>query len=72
MDDVKLQAEDKVDKEKKLPVTGKSEATEDKLQSKTSTASLAEQDLDTFLLGDLEDSDGGMSLFSELAFLFLL
>ncbi|XP_021912303.1 uncharacterized protein LOC110826032 [Carica papaya] len=58
MDDVKLQAEDKVDKEKKLPVTGKSEATEDKLQSKTSTASLAEQDLDTFLLGDLEDSDG--------------
>ncbi|CAK9142471.1 unnamed protein product [Ilex paraguariensis] len=38
--------------------TNKSEAVRTKLQSKTSTSSSAAQDLDIFLLGDLDDSDG--------------
>ncbi|XP_061363143.1 uncharacterized protein LOC133306776 [Gastrolobium bilobum] len=37
--------------------TGKAEATGKNLKSKSSNASSTEQDLDTFLLGDLEDSD---------------
>ncbi|CAL5189109.1 unnamed protein product [Lathyrus oleraceus] len=38
--------------------SGKAEVTGKLLKSKSSNASSIEQDLDTFLLGDLEDSDG--------------
>lgn len=38
--------------------SGKAEVTGKVLKSKSSNASSIEQDLDTFLLGDLEDSDG--------------
>lgn len=38
--------------------TGKAEATEKNLKSKSSNSS-TEQDFDSFLLGDLEDNDGG-------------
>jgi hypothetical protein len=31
-------------------------------KGKASNSSSAEQDLDTFLLGDLEDSDGGQGI----------
>ncbi|XVF03125.1 hypothetical protein REPUB_Repub04eG0234000 [Reevesia pubescens] len=59
MEEVKQRAEDgaKEDKSKPTPVVQKEES-ESSLKSKTSSAS-AEQDLDTFLLGDFEDSDGG-------------
>lgn len=64
MEDIKLKAEKQVTDNtvKPTPVvegTAKTELTEKNLKTKTSTASSAEQDLDTFLLGDLEDSDGG-------------
>ncbi|KAJ4838503.1 hypothetical protein Tsubulata_030463, partial [Turnera subulata] len=60
-EEIKRKAEEqiKAEKVKQSPVAGESsrtEATEKKLESKKSSA---EQDLDTFLLGDLEDSDGG-------------
>ncbi|KAH7569946.1 hypothetical protein ACOSP7_017839 [Xanthoceras sorbifolium] len=64
MEDIKVKAEKQVTDNivKPTPVVGdtnKTEMTEKKLTTRTSTASSAEQDLDTFLLGDLEDSDGG-------------
>ncbi|KAK7255557.1 hypothetical protein RIF29_28970 [Crotalaria pallida] len=37
--------------------TGKAEATRKNVKDKSSNSSFAEQDLDTFLLGDLEDKD---------------
>ncbi|XVE91682.1 hypothetical protein REPUB_Repub01dG0031400 [Reevesia pubescens] len=55
MEEVKQNAEAKEDKSKQTPVV-KTEEPESGLKSKTSSA---EQDLDTFLLGDFEDSDGG-------------
>lgn len=48
----------------------KEEGTENKLQSQTSKSSSAEQDLDTFLLGDLDDSDGGPGIESMSLSLF--
>ncbi|CAK7326420.1 unnamed protein product [Dovyalis caffra] len=62
MEEVKRKAEEqiKVEKEKESAVVGenssKSESADKNLKTKTSSA---EQDLDSFLLGDLEDSDGG-------------
>ncbi|KAJ0038392.1 hypothetical protein Pint_23442 [Pistacia integerrima] len=60
MEEIKLKAKEiKDDQVKPTPVVGdtdKSEVTGKSLKSKTSST---EQDLDTFLLGDLEDSDGG-------------
>ncbi|KAF4348844.1 hypothetical protein CsatB_019969 [Cannabis sativa] len=65
MEEVKLkEAEQKKDDEtKQASVVGgndKEKGMEKNLSSKTSKSSSAEQDLDTFLLGDLEDSDGGL------------
>lgn len=64
LEEVKLRAaaEQQVDnKVEKTAVTGeteKVEATGKNVKSKSSNSSATEQDLDTFLLGDLEDSDG--------------
>ena len=68
MEEVKRKEEEqkKEDKSKQSAVSGENSGSEvkDKNQkSKLSTASSAEQDLDTFLLGDLEDSDGGQGIF---------
>ncbi|XP_062111304.1 uncharacterized protein LOC133822865 [Humulus lupulus] len=65
MEEVKLkEAEQKKDDDtKQASVVGgndKDEGMEKNLSSRTSKSSSAEQDLDTFLLGDLEDSDGGL------------
>ncbi|KAK3222776.1 hypothetical protein Dsin_009801 [Dipteronia sinensis] len=64
MEEIKVKAEKQVTDNivKPTPVVGdtsKIELTEKNLTTRTSTGSSAEQDLDTFLLGDLEDSDGG-------------
>ncbi|KAJ6689738.1 hypothetical protein OIU85_006089 [Salix viminalis] len=62
MEEVKRKAEEQIkdEKEKESSVVGEnssqSESTEKNLKSKTSSD---EQELDSFLLGDLEDSDGG-------------
>lgn len=58
VEEIKLQQEEqtKADKVEQTPVVGK-EVVGGNLKSKSSSAS-AEQDLDSFLLGDLEDSDG--------------
>ncbi|XVF85750.1 hypothetical protein PTKIN_Ptkin17bG0142500 [Pterospermum kingtungense] len=56
MEELKQKEEAKEDKAKQAPAV-KTEQ-ESGLKSKTSSAS-TEQDLDTFLLGDFEDSDGG-------------
>lgn len=61
MEEIKLKEEEQKKEEntKQTSVVGgndKEEVLEKKLSSKSSSA---EQDLDTFLLGDLEDSDGG-------------
>ncbi|XP_065879698.1 uncharacterized protein [Euphorbia lathyris] len=60
MEDIKRKGEEQIkdDKSNQSPVSGDnsgSQMKENNLKSKTSSA---EQDLDTFLLGDLEDSDG--------------
>ncbi|OAY31181.1 uncharacterized protein LOC110600610 [Manihot esculenta] len=64
MEEIKSKAEKQKKDEKSKPSavsqeTSNPEVTEKNQKSRTSTASSAEQDLDTFLLGDLEDSDGG-------------
>ncbi|KDP31406.1 hypothetical protein JCGZ_11782 [Jatropha curcas] len=64
MEEIKRKAEEQIkdDKLKQSATSGDnstSEVIEKNLKSRTSTASSAEQDLDSFLLGDLEDSDGG-------------
>ncbi|KAF2321382.1 hypothetical protein GH714_040970 [Hevea brasiliensis] len=64
MEEIKRKAEEQIKDEKSTQsaISGensRSEVTEKNLKSKISTASSAEQDLDTFLLGDLEESDGG-------------
>ncbi|KAG8652321.1 uncharacterized protein LOC110616489 isoform X2 [Manihot esculenta] len=64
MEEIKRKAEEQIkdDKSNQTAVSGQdsgSEMTEKSMKSRTSTASSAEQDLDTFLLGDLGDSDGG-------------
>ncbi|KAH9707828.1 BSD domain-containing protein [Citrus sinensis] len=63
MEEIKLKDEKKMtdDTVKPTPIVGetsKSEVTEKNLKSRTSTSSSIEQDLDTYLLGDLEESDG--------------
>ncbi|KAK4260957.1 hypothetical protein QN277_004014 [Acacia crassicarpa] len=64
LEEVKLRAaaEQKVDNKVEKTVvtegTEKVEATGKNVKSKSSNSSSTEQDLDTFLLGDLEDSDG--------------
>jgi len=57
MEEIKLKEveQTKGDKVEQTPIVG-SEVVETKLKSKTSTSS-AEQDLDSFLLGDLNDGD---------------
>ncbi|XP_021674833.2 uncharacterized protein LOC110660739 isoform X2 [Hevea brasiliensis] len=64
MEEIKCKAEEQIKDEKSTQSAlsgenSRSEVTEKNLKSKISTASSAEQDLDTFLLGDLEESDGG-------------
>lgn len=67
MEELKLKEEEKLkdDKAKQTPVVGeadKAEGSETNNKSLTSKSSSTEQDLDSFLLGDLEDSDGGQGL----------
>lgn len=63
MQEVQLRAaaEQNVDPKEEQPAvtggTGKAEATGNNLKGRPSNSSSTEQDLDTFLLGDLEDSD---------------
>ncbi|CAH8253533.1 unnamed protein product [Arabidopsis lyrata] len=58
MEALKTKAEHESEEAKNAPVTGETETVEKNVAiSRTSTAT-SEQDLDTFLLGDLEDSDG--------------
>ncbi|CAF2138986.1 unnamed protein product [Brassica napus] len=57
MEELRNKAESKVEEAKKTPAVGGTETAENNVtKSRASTAS-SEQDLDTFLLGDLEDSD---------------
>ncbi|KAF8079748.1 hypothetical protein N665_1003s0010 [Sinapis alba] len=57
MEELRNKAESKDEEAKKTPVVGGTETAEKNVtKNRTSTAS-SEQDLDTFLLGDLEDSD---------------
>ncbi|KAJ7943292.1 BSD domain protein [Quillaja saponaria] len=51
--------DDKLKQTLVLGGTEKSERVEKNMKSQTSNSSSTEQDLDSFLLGDLEDSDGG-------------
>ncbi|KAJ1412098.1 hypothetical protein SESBI_20739 [Sesbania bispinosa] len=63
MEEVQLRAESKKNVDSKVeqtPVTGgtgKAETSGKNVKGKSSNSSSTEQDLDTFLLGDLEDSD---------------
>ncbi|KAK9934947.1 hypothetical protein M0R45_022068 [Rubus argutus] len=64
MEELKLKEAEQLkdDKVKQTPVAGeadKTEGTETNKNNLSSKSSSSEQDLDTFLLGDLEDSDGG-------------
>lgn len=62
MEDVKLKAAENIKDDKVKQTSGgneKAEGVGENSKGKASDASSAEQDLDTFLLGDLEDSDGG-------------
>lgn len=63
MEEVKLREEqNKDDKSKETSIDGDPHVpgvTITKQKSLTSASSTAEQDLDSFLLGDLEDGDGG-------------
>lgn len=68
MEEVKLKEAEKLkdDNVKQTPTVGgadQSEKIEKTLKGSTSKSPSAEQDLDTFLLGDLEDSDGGPGMF---------
>lgn len=57
MEELRNKAESKDEEAKKTPGVGGTETAEKNVtKNRTSTAS-SEQDLDTFLLGDLEDSD---------------
>lgn len=63
MEEAMLKAEEQA-KENKLMRTAAEEGQKSQLigkviESKVSTSSSNQQDLDSFLLGDLEDSDGG-------------
>lgn len=58
MEALKTKVEHENEEAKKAQATGETETVEKNVAiSRTSTAT-SEQDLDTFLLGDLEDSDG--------------
>lgn len=62
MEEIKLKSEEqrKADEAKQTPLVGaseKAEGPEKNPKGIASKSSSAEQDLDTFLLGDLEDSD---------------
>lgn len=50
--------------------TGKAEASGKNVKSRSSNSSSTEQDLDTFLLGDLEDSDEGPGIVLKSLFRF--
>lgn len=66
IEEVKLKAAEDIkdDKVKTTSVdTEKAEGIGKNSRGKSSNSSSAEQDLDTFLLGDLEDSDGGPGIF---------
>lgn len=64
MEEIKLKSEEQrqADEAKQTSLVGASEkveGTEKNLKGIASKSSSADQDLDTFLLGDLEDSDAG-------------
>ena len=64
MEEIKLKSEEQrtADETKQTPLVDSSEkveVAEKNLKGKTSPSLSTDQDLDTFLLGDLEDSDGG-------------
>lgn len=61
-EEAKLKAEENIQDDKAKQTSGGNEKEEElgkNSKGKASKSSSAEQDLDTFLLGDLEDSDGG-------------
>ncbi|XP_024018307.1 uncharacterized protein LOC21409138 [Morus notabilis] len=57
--EVEQKKDDNMNQTSAVDRTDKEEEKDKNLKNKTSKSSSAEQDLDTFLLGDLEDSDGG-------------
>ncbi|GMY25792.1 BSD domain-containing protein [Fagus crenata] len=60
MEELKLKAADQIKDDKQTSGENeKAEGMEKNSKGKTSNSSSADQDLDKFLLGDLEDSDGG-------------
>ena len=63
MEECKLKAAQDIKDDKVKQASGENEKAEgmENLKGKTSNAS-TEQDLDKFLLGDLEDSDGGAGI----------
>lgn len=71
MEALKTKAEGENEEAKKAPVNGETETVEKNVANhRTSTAS-SEKDLDTFLLGDLEDSDDAPGeIFSSLLLTF--
>lgn len=67
MEEAKLKAAEDIkdDKMNKNSVENvKAEGVEKSSKGKATDSSSAEQDLDTFLLGDLDDSDGGPGMFA--------
>jgi len=72
MEEVQLRASAEKNEETKVeqtPVTegtGKAETTGKNVKSRSSKSPSNEQDLDTFLLGDLEDSDEGPGILLSL------
>jgi hypothetical protein len=63
MEELKLKAADQIkDAKQTSGENEKAEGMEKNSKGKTSNSSSAEQDLDKFLLGDLEDSDGGAGI----------
>lgn len=69
MEEVKLKAEKQAKDDKLMETSSseihKSESLEKNIKDKASTSSSAHQDLDSFLLGDLGDSDDGPGNFTE-------
>ncbi|AAG29208.1 hypothetical protein [Arabidopsis thaliana] len=57
MEELKTKGEHGNEEAKKAPATGETETVEKNVAIRRTSTASSEQDLDTFLLGDLEDSD---------------
>ncbi|KAL9307325.1 hypothetical protein AtEden1_Chr1g0028181 [Arabidopsis thaliana] len=57
MEELKTKADHENEEAKKAPATGETETVEKNVAIRRTSTASSEQDLDTFLLGDLEDSD---------------